>query len=130
MDMLIEEISLEIAEVAGKVYKGINQEVEVMRRKYMRHQIEIDIHKPLIPGCYIDGWDGNPQWVLFKYERLPFYCKKCGVLDHLDASCRNDVIKNRFGIWLRAESEVTWEPELMEGVGGSVTQTTPEDGEE
>lgn len=111
MDMLMDEVAVEIAEVAGKVRKRANPEAEVMRRRFVRYQVEINIYKPLSPGCFIDGWDGVPKWVAFKYERLPFFCRKCGAIAHKEATCKAEVQSQRVGAWLRAESENTWEPE-------------------
>lgn len=48
----------------------------------------------------------KPVWIIFKYEKHPTICLKCGLLDHDTRGCvsvqRN--ISNLYGSWLRAES--------------------------
>ena len=32
--------------------------------------------------------DMEEGWVSFKYERLPTFCYRCGILDHQDRDCQ------------------------------------------
>ena len=38
-------------------------------------------------GKMIQIEDLEPSWVVFKYERLPIFCYRCGILGHQDKEC-------------------------------------------
>ncbi|KAL9661709.1 hypothetical protein QQ045_026536 [Rhodiola kirilowii] len=63
--------------------------------------------------------EGEPTWISFKYERLPVFCEKCGLLAHKTSRCNLSEEQGKyceFGQWLRAESKLT----AMSG--GNITQ--------
>lgn len=47
----------------------------------------------------------NPVWVVFKHERLPNICYRCGTLNHESRNCSFQAAGKEivFGSWLRAE---------------------------
>ena len=51
--------------------------------------------------------DDNPEWFDIQYEKLPFYCMSCGVMEHSELECekpaaRNDLGKLPYDLKLRA----------------------------
>lgn len=53
----------------------------------LRFKVEVDIANPLVIGFFVKNDDGVPQWVQLKFDRLPVYCYKCGLLNHEEKSC-------------------------------------------
>ena len=53
----------------------------------MRVYVSVDITKKLICGKKINIEGGENRWVIFKYERLPNFCYKCGMLDYAIKKC-------------------------------------------
>ena len=54
---------------------------------------------------------GESKWIQFKYERLPNFCYKCGLLSHAIRDCsesfglnfQTDDSQLQYGAWLRGE---------------------------
>nr|POE51275.1 uncharacterized protein CFP56_65281 [Quercus suber] len=57
------------------------------RGPFLRITVNVDITKPLMCGKMIQIEDLEPSWVVFKYERLPIFCYRCGILGHQDTEC-------------------------------------------
>ena len=53
----------------------------------LRVYVSVDITKKLICGKKINIEGGENRWVIFKYERLPNFCYKCGMLDYAIKKC-------------------------------------------
>ena len=72
------------------------------------------------------------RWVLFKYERLPNFYYRCGLLDHDLQECpiskgedRNVVMAElQYGAWMRGDlvKRLGWEPHLTKKTGGDDTR--------
>ena len=77
----------------------------------MRVRVSVDITKKLIRGKKINIEGGENRWVIFKYERLPNFCYRCGMLDHAIKECSEGPLVNereeegsfQYGAWLRGE---------------------------
>ena len=77
---------------------------------FLRVRVNIDITKPLMQGKMIQIDDLETSWVTFKYERLPIFCYRCGILGHQDRECPQlkkgcfsaDEDGFQFGPWLRS----------------------------
>ena len=50
-------------------------------------RVSIDVIKKLICGKKINIEGGESKWVNFKYERLPNFCYRCGMLDRTIKEC-------------------------------------------
>lgn len=74
-------------------------------RRYVKFKVEVDIHRPIVPGWTLDRGELTPIWISFKYERLPNICFNCGRFDHDTKSCSSDLTTGnaRFGPWMRAD---------------------------
>ncbi|XP_075665851.1 uncharacterized protein At4g02000-like [Castanea sativa] len=77
----------------------------------LRVRVNIDVTKKLIRGKKIDVEGGESRWINFKYERLPNFCYRCGLLDHgikecLEGPLVNGVVEEgslQYGAWLRGD---------------------------
>ena len=71
----------------------------------------MDITKKLVRGKKITIEGGECRWIHFKYERLPNFCYKCGLLSHAIRDCPDSVGLNvqfdenqfQYGAWLRGK---------------------------
>ena len=74
--------------------------------KFMRVHADLPIEKPLHRGCHVVNPDGEKYWVTFKYERLPNFCFRCGILRHDEKHCpgfpHNSDSPKQYGDWLHA----------------------------
>jgi hypothetical protein len=92
--------------------------------EYLRVRVVLDLTKPLSRGRTIT-LRNKTMWVPFKYEKIPKYCFKCGVIRHGTRGCvRVGVQKassrdgeQEFGPWLRVPS-----PNRRRGMGGGWNQ--------
>ncbi|PQQ05662.1 uncharacterized protein Pyn_36355 [Prunus yedoensis var. nudiflora] len=57
-----------------------------VRQRYIRVRVVVDTSKPLARGVMINS-GGAKHWIRFKYERLPIFCARCGLLGHEARSC-------------------------------------------
>lgn len=80
--------------------------------KCLRVRVLMDVTKKLVRGKRIVIEGGEQRWISFKYERLPNFCYKCGLLSHGFKECKevsgldestesNDF---QYGAWLRGEA--------------------------
>ena len=89
---------------------------------FLRIWVDIDVTKPLMRGKMIHVEGVEAYWVFFKYERLPSFCYRCGILGHQDRECRKvhkgclsmDEGKLQFGHWMRAVA-----PKIAQGSDGN-----------
>jgi hypothetical protein len=77
--------------------------------EFLRARIKLDITKPLLRGRRLKI-KGNPIWVRFQYEQLPYFCFECGVIKHGRGGCPKRTISKvktgepEYGPWLRVPS--------------------------
>ena len=72
---------------------------------------EVDVTRKLIRGRKINIVGEEARWVHFKYERLPNFCYRCGLLEHDLRECPDSVGRDKaegkedlqYGAWLRGE---------------------------
>ena len=71
-----------IGESIGKFIEVDVEETGVQWGTCLRVRVEIDVTRKLIRGQKINMEKGETRWVHFKYERLPNFCYRCGLLVH------------------------------------------------
>ena len=78
--------------------------------KYLRVRVQLDVTKKLIREKKIAVKGGEQCWIAFKYERLPNFCYKCGMLSHGLRDCPEGKVEAlselpalQYGAWLRGE---------------------------
>jgi hypothetical protein len=75
------EVGLSIGATVGEVEEVDVRDDGVGWGKFFRVRIILDLSKPLPRGQTIKVRDKS-LWVSFKYEKLPKFCFKCGVVQH------------------------------------------------
>ena len=78
--------------------------------KRLRVRVQIDVTNRLIWGKKISIEGGEARWVQFKYERLPNFCYRCGLLSHALKDYPESSVTGRlfkvglqYGAWLRGD---------------------------
>lgn len=74
-------------------------------------RVNVNTAKKLIRGKKICIEGGDGRWVYFKYERLPNFYYRCGMLNHGEKDCLEKVFLEengekgnaQYGPWLRGE---------------------------
>ena len=75
----------------------------------LRVKVTLDLHKPLMRGRVLKIKEA-PMLIPFKYEKLPKFCFRCGVIKRGVTGCseRNNARKQNataeYGPWIRAPS--------------------------
>ncbi|KAJ1436291.1 Zinc knuckle CX2CX4HX4C [Sesbania bispinosa] len=76
------------------------------RGSYIRVLIEIEVSKPLLPGISASSRKDGIFWADFKFERVPQFCYKCGIIGHDEDGCNSTTQENTDemsrGLWMRA----------------------------
>jgi hypothetical protein len=71
-----------------------------------------DISSPIRVGLYIGNDEDGINWVNFRYENLPMFCFRCGLVGHNEGNCTNvpspsqaggEGYINPRGAWLRSK---------------------------
>ena len=105
------EIGLAIGARMGEVLEIDVQESGVHWGTCLRVRVRIDVTKKLVRGKKITVEGGDSRWVNFKYERLPNFCYRCGLLNHALKECPETGENNKsteeevlqYGAWMRGE---------------------------
>lgn len=84
---LHDDTALKIGERMGGVHRGTINKRSVMHNSYLRFRIDIDVRKSLPVSFFQERKDGYELWIQFKFERLPDFCFKCGMIDHVTGKC-------------------------------------------
>ena len=94
----------------GEVVEVDVTKLGVQWGKYLRVRVQLDVTKKLIRGKKIVVEGGEQRWILFKYERLPNFCYRCGMLSHGLRDCPKGKVEAlpeisalQYRAWLRGE---------------------------
>lgn len=74
------EVGAKITNVVGELITVDAPKSGVAWGPFLRIRVNTDITKPLMRGKMIQIEDSEDEWVVFKYERLPIFCYRCGIL--------------------------------------------------
>ena len=104
------ESGWEIGSKLGEVLEVDVAESGVQWGRYLRVKVMVDVSKKLVRGKKI-AFEGREQrWITFKYERLPNFCYRCGLLNHGLRDCPEGKMEDglesaplQYGAWLRGE---------------------------
>ena len=102
------EIGWAIGSTLGKVLEVEVFDSGVQWARCLRVRVRIDVTKRLVRGKKINIEGGEGRWVQFKYERLPNFCYRCGLLSHALKDCPEAEVCNmlgekeelQYGVWL------------------------------
>lgn len=90
---LIVHTARRCASVAGRVVEAKppiqKSDTRMQRRKFYRVKVELDLKKPIAPGCFLGKRGNNSPQIVFRYEKLPNICFRCGLFDHETSRCAN-----------------------------------------
>ncbi|XP_030970279.1 uncharacterized protein LOC115990603 [Quercus lobata] len=107
---MTKETGWEIGSKVGRVIDVDVPEKGVCWGKYLRVRVQFDTTKKLIRAKKVKIEDDEPRLVFFRYERLPNFCYRCGIIGHGDKECPerstsdNGMMEvNQYGAWLRGE---------------------------
>ena len=126
------ETGLAIGASLGEVLEVNVADLGVQWGKCLRVRVMIDVTRRLIRGRKTKVEDGVDWWVLFKYEHLPNFCYRYGLLEHDLKECpkskgeaRNTVMADlQYGAWMRGDpvKRLGWEPHHTKKNGGDDTR--------
>uniref|UniRef100_A0A803QPC0 Reverse transcriptase n=1 Tax=Cannabis sativa TaxID=3483 RepID=A0A803QPC0_CANSA len=105
-----------IASKAGRFIGGdLANQRTIMRRGFLKFQVEINTSFQLISGFFLDIKRGRKEWIQFRYFKLPKLCYNCGYLGHDKKACfrstafafppQGDAVP-AYGPWMKAESAI------------------------
>ena len=115
MNLPIKSMTREVGEDIGQAV-GTLIDVDVPDERgfawgrFLRIRVEIDIALPLMRGCIVQVEETDPVWVDFRYEHLPTFCYRCGIIGHNGNECfagcggskASVFYRDQYGSWLRA----------------------------
>jgi hypothetical protein len=65
---------------------------------FLRARIAIELSKPIKRGVLLKMSRGEaPEWFDARYEKLPFFCRSCGVIGHSDLICATPAQRDEDG---------------------------------
>ena len=85
---MTKEIGKNIRSKIGRVLDIDKRALQTDQAKFLRIRVELQIDKPLRRGGYIKNDEGERIWVDFRYERLPTFYFRCGILGHDEKHCQ------------------------------------------
>ncbi|CAI9761214.1 unnamed protein product [Fraxinus pennsylvanica] len=100
------ETGIKLGSSMGNVEDVEVDEDDVGWGSSLRVKIALNLRKPLARGRMV-MLEGVKTWVPIQYEKLPWFCIKCGRIIHEQAGCPKSLDLNmgakQYGSWLRAE---------------------------
>ncbi|XP_065618457.1 uncharacterized protein LOC136062818 [Quercus suber] len=103
---MTEDIGRDIGSKIGRVLEVDKRAILADQAKFLRIRVEVQIEKPLRRGGFVKSDEDGRVWVDFRYERLPTFCYRCGILGHDEKHCQAILLEHssgrQYGEWLRA----------------------------
>jgi len=77
--------------------------------RIIKVKILFNINTPIRAGMYIGNDKDGINWVKFRFENVPMFCFRCGLVGHMVENCRNspsmaEGATNPRGAWLRSRN--------------------------
>ena len=102
------ENAIRLGSAIGRVVMAENpvQDGKVIRN-FLRLRVLVDISKPLAIGFWVPRNMKDDIWSEVRYERIPSFCYRCGIIGHDKKLCTLNVSSDddedcEFGSWLKA----------------------------
>ncbi|KAK9983959.1 hypothetical protein SO802_033484 [Lithocarpus litseifolius] len=103
---MTEDIGKDIGSKIGRVLEVDKRAMQADLAKFLRIRVDVPIVEPLRRGGFVKNDEGGRFWVDFRYERLPTFCYKCGILGHDEKHCQVSSMEplsgRQYGEWLKA----------------------------
>ncbi|CAI9090294.1 OLC1v1025041C1 [Oldenlandia corymbosa var. corymbosa] len=68
------------------------------RLDFLRARVWVDLREPLLPGFYLQLFNGRMVWIQCRYERIYKICRRCGLVGHPLMRCphqNEDILERR-----------------------------------
>jgi hypothetical protein len=76
------------------------------KKLIIKIKVAIDTRNPITSGIHIGNPKDGTSWIDFRFEKLPQFCFKCGMIGHDDKLCRNQAMElgtlAPLGPWIRS----------------------------
>jgi len=109
-DMLTKKTGKDIGNSLGSFLAADPRSWSSNQAKFMRIRVNIPLNKPLRRFETVTNPEGDAYRIFFRYERLPVFCFKCGIMGHDERHCQSQEIQpneqRQYGEWLQAQSGV------------------------
>ncbi|KAF4380847.1 hypothetical protein G4B88_009694 [Cannabis sativa] len=97
-----------LAMFAGAIIEVQKADIaKIASKGFFTFKVWCDITKPLCPGFLFPS-EGRKFWLLYRYDRLPFMCFKCGFMGHDTRVCAEPVKFFEDGSGNRIQGYGTW----------------------
>lgn len=58
--------------------------------KIIKIKVQYDLASPVKAGMYIENENDGINWVDFRYENIPLFCFKYGLIGHSEGNCEEN----------------------------------------
>ena len=84
-----------VARSIGRVEKIDVNEKGKASGSFLRARVALEINKPLRRGLFLRDEEKKANvWYAIQYEKLPLFCKSCGVLGHSELLCPDPSLRD------------------------------------
>jgi hypothetical protein len=59
------------------------------KKMIIKIKVSLNVNKPITSGIHVGNPNDGNCWIDYRYEKLPLFCFKCGLIGHADKLCRN-----------------------------------------
>ena len=102
-DLITPKIGTLVGNSMGRYLLVDGRTDQSKQAQFLRVKVEFPLHKPLHRGGHFTSPEGERYWADYRYERLLFFCFRCGLLRHEARHCPSlTTDMGQYGVWLRA----------------------------